>query len=130
MVTKNYVNKLELVQANISSQGFNDLTKIIESSRYLTDCNISYNDLRPTQTVFASFYRSIARNTRLQNLNLSWNNLITIQGQAEQVISRQKKLVADSVSHLIEHSKSLTHLNLTNCNLPEDVLRTIASACC
>ena len=60
----------------------------------------------------------LAKNRRLTNLNLAWNNIMDLgekRGRVNEKIDEEE--IQELLGKLIKHSKTLQHLNLTGTGL-------------
>ncbi|TNV87178.1 hypothetical protein FGO68_gene2179 [Halteria grandinella] len=114
MLEKNYVKKLSLVDAGLNDEGcLKKLCKLIQSSRQLSELDISWNRIRPRDAV--GLLEVIAENRTLQYLNLSWNNLMTtnesgLKNPERTHIDRELFLNMGNVDNPSEHGEPIVEV--------------------
>lgn len=69
------MRKLSLAGAQINEASLALLAEIVDHSRNLIDLDISWNGLRPGNSL-KKFMEALAHNRSIQYLNISWNNLM------------------------------------------------------
>ena len=81
----------------MSAIGINLVAKYLDSSEWLEDLDVSWNDLMPLH--FNSLLEVVSRNRHLKSLNLSWNMMIDKNASNNtfsfKVMSAMEQLVAE-----------------------------------
>lgn len=100
-----YLRTLILRENNISDEGASAIASILNTtSMTLTELDISWNKIQHIGLI--SLANSLAKNTTLESLDLSWN-----AGGTSSDLHRE---AANALSSMFASNKSLTHIDLSN----------------
>ena len=70
----NHIKVLGLVKAAISDVAMQDLGVLVAESKWLSELDISWNELKPQS--YNALIASLGMNKTLLTLNLSWNRIV------------------------------------------------------
>ena len=123
----NYIKTLSLVKVSLSEPApkavtgpIPDLMQVIEHSKKLQNLDLSWNQLRPK--TMKRLLEVICSSKRLQMINVSFNNLC--DGSSTE--KEQSELV-QMLGHTIKHNKELLHLDLSCTGLPSLVIKELGA---
>ena len=83
--------------------------------------DISWNKLLPAQ--LKGMLKVLSMNRKLQNLNLSWNNISDSQATEDDMI-----FVGKMIGKIIKHSRTMQHIDLTGTGLGTYIIKEIGNS--
>lgn len=115
--------RFSLVNANLTSENFQRLLTIIETSNTLTELDISWNCLRHKS--FVGLFELLKSNTRLQSLNISWNSLQEAKNPKSEELTPGEKEMVLNFHRFITHNMNLLQLDISHCKVNASMLFAI-----
>lgn len=143
------IRKLGLVRSNLDNASLPRLLGLIGSAKFLIDLDVSFNELNGSSLQELS--KALAKNRRLQHLNLSWNevknNVVSKfdpnrgpwwQDKADKrrtaplkppaEMDAEEQEIIQNLCTFIKHNPKLLHLDLSHMGLSHLMLRELGPA--
>ena len=116
LLEKSQLVKIGLVRVNITDQSFQTLMQIFKTSTLIEEIDLTWAELGKQS--WQQFFAWIRDNKKLKSLNISYNRIFHDDTQEEQL---------SNLIHFIKRNKNLIHIDLTQCELKEEVVLEIGS---
>ena len=113
------------MKCNLHHSSIKHLRYLIENAGYLTELDISWNEIN--EACMVDLTETLMGNRKLQYINLSWNSL----KEGNRVIDQEacstatEKLLSHNLGKLIKHNPRLLHLDLSHCGLSKFMLQEL-----
>lgn len=117
ILEKSQLVKLGLVRVNLTDQSFATLLEYVRTSGLLEELDLTWTEIGKQSWV--PFFEWIKDNKRLKSVNISYNRIFHPDTQEESL---------GNLIHFIKRNKNLIHVDMTQCELDEDVVLKIGAS--
>jgi hypothetical protein len=123
-----------LVRVNLHDSSVEKICTALENKGFLTDLDISWNNLLPTTMYYIA--ETLGKNRSLKSVNISWNSFGSTDGLADFAPPMEKKageedndfITIHNICKFIKYNPKLIHFDISKTGLSKDQLREIGPA--